>query len=82
MPHQQRDTENSQKSTEPGIDEIEERIKYMEQKLMMHIAITEVLYAGAWEDAVALLDLIRAGHDVETVYYAVCQLRRKVSNGK
>ncbi|EXL98418.1 hypothetical protein FOIG_09221 [Fusarium odoratissimum NRRL 54006] len=76
----QRDIDNSQNPEELGIDEREEGIKCMEQKLTMHIAIAEALYAGVWEDAVAILELIRAGHSVETVYHAVCQLPGKVSN--
>ena len=82
MSHQQGNKYKSQNPADLGIGELEEGIKDMEQELTMNIAIAEFLYAGVWEDALAILELVRAGHSVETVYHAVCQLRGKVSNRK
>ena len=57
-----------------------EQIKELEAKIRMHRVISEVLHDGDWDDAIALIDRIRAGQSFETVYRVASQQRKRSSS--
>lgn len=46
-------------------------------KIRMHAVIFETLFGGEWDDAVALVQRIRDGQSVDTVYYAASRQRNR-----
>lgn len=82
MKYQSVDIEDLDVPIEVAIAELAEGIKVAEQEVAMYVSIIEFMHDGKWEDAVAIMRLIRAHCSLETVYEAVCQQQSKVSNKK
>jgi hypothetical protein len=54
-----------------------DEIKELKIKLRMHAVIIETLSGGEWDDAIALLQHIRDGQSIDTVYHAASRQRNR-----
>ncbi|RBQ66782.1 hypothetical protein FVER14953_21276 [Fusarium verticillioides] len=82
MNYQHVDIDDLDVPIEVAIAELVEGINNAEREIAMSLSITDFMYAAKWDDAIAILGLIRAGHSKEAVYHAVCEQQAKASNRK
>jgi hypothetical protein len=70
-------TERSQHCTDGDLHLLVDEIKELKIKLRMHAVIIETLSGGEWDDAIALLQHIRDGQSIDTVYHAASRQRNR-----